>query len=147
MYDSVQIANLPKAIPTDSDLLIIQKQGTSSYTASTSAKDIKEYVKTSITSEIAAKTYYADEVTLTLDTITNKFSIKPNGIDYDQLSTRLQGLITGTETILEGTYKNASSYTSPVTCIGEFIEVQVVRSSSVTSTYALPLYRIPNVTY
>lgn len=145
MYDSVQIANLPKAIPTDSDLLIIQKQGTSSYTASTSAKDIKEYVKTSITSEIAAKTYYADEITLTLDNITNTFSIKPNGIDYNQLSTRLQGLITGTETILEGTYKNA--YTSPVTCIGEFIEVQVVRSSSLTSTYALPLYRIPNVTY
>ena len=147
MYDSVEISKLPKATPSDSDILIIQKQGTISYTASTSAKDLREYIKAGIASELTSSTYYADEKTMTLDISNNTFGVKKGSIDIDQLSDRLKNQITGTETVLEGAYKDNTSYTSPVTAIGEFIEVKVVRTPSLTSTYAIPLYRIPGETY
>ena len=146
MYDSVEISKLPKATPSDSDILIIQKQGTISYTASTSAKDLREYIKAGIASELTSSTYYADGKTMTLDG-SNTFSIIKGGIDIDHLSPRLINQITGTETVLEGTYKSNTSYTQPVTAIGEFIEVKVVRTPLLTSTYAVPLYRIPGETY
>jgi hypothetical protein len=146
MYDSVEISKLPRATPSDSDILIIQKQGAISYTASTSAKDLRQYIKDDIASELTSLTYYADEKTVTLDS-SNIFSVKDGGIDINQLSERLKNQITGTETVLEGTYKNNTSYTQPVTAIGEFIEVKIVRTPSLTSTYAVPLYRIPGETY
>ena len=146
MYDSVEISKLPRAIPSDSDILIIQKQGTISYTASTSAKDLREYIKAGIASELTSSTYYADEKTMTLNS-SNTFSVKDGGIDINQLSDRLKNQITGTETVLEGAYKSNTFYAQPVTAIGEFIEVKIVRPPSLTSTYAVPLYRIPGETY
>jgi hypothetical protein len=143
MYDSVEITNLPRQTAQDGDLIIIQRQGTTPFTATTSATQFKDYILKDISDDFKAKTYSADGITLNLNTTTNVFSVKK--IEWNQLSQNLQNLIDGSTNTIEGEYDK--TFSKPISSLGETLKITITAGDGNPYTYAIPLYRIENEPY
>ena len=143
MYDSVEITNLPKQTAQDGDLIIIQRQGATPFTAATSASQFKNYILQDISDDFKAKVYQADGNTIQLNTQNNTFSVK--SIGWDNLSSALQGIIDGSATTIRGEYD--VTYAKPISSLGETLKISVTAANGNDYIYAIPLYRIEGQPY
>jgi hypothetical protein len=139
-YESIEIKNLPLANEVkDEDLVVIEKEN---FTAAAPAGLLKGYLIEELANTVAANTYTADEVTLTLLSGT-EFKVKDGSITQDQLSPDVVAKL-GTggsgSASLTGV---VSTYTNPITSQGEYLEVFLQPApNAALERYAIRVYKV-----